>query len=131
MMLKFGLHPWIRSEEDLACVIETATPLFVDLKFVLGPKVSKTGFAPVHFVSCCEIAKECREVLDPRIMLLPVEEVYAFGVFLLRDVERVSIPPIAIVDTKDIDGCIQLVFDVGNIRDPHWVRNLVESVARE
>ena len=32
MMLKFGLHPWIRSEENLTCVIKTATPLFVDLE---------------------------------------------------------------------------------------------------
>ena len=63
MVLKFGLHPWIRSEEDLACVVETATPLFVDIKFVLGPKVSKTGFAPVHFVSCCEITKNAEKFL--------------------------------------------------------------------
>ena len=104
MMLKFGLHPWIRSEEDLACVVETATPLFVDLKFVLGPKVPKTGFAPKQFVIPAHVCQECVKVLDPRIMLLPVEEIYAFPVFLFRDVERMYIPPIAIVETEDVDG---------------------------
>jgi len=33
-MLEFGLHPWIRSEEDLTCVIKSAAPFFMDLKFV-------------------------------------------------------------------------------------------------
>ena len=125
-MLECDFHLRLRSDENLPHLFETSTAFLVDLEFVLRPKVSQTGLAPEHFVPRGEITHECVEVLYPRIVassifFTPPEEIDCFSEFLLRDVESISIPPICIVEAKDIDRHLQLIFDIGNVRDPHRI----------
>ena len=103
-MVEFELLPGFGCAEDLPRFFEPTAPFQMGLVLVLHPEMTEAGFAPVEFVvPLRHISHEEGEVFVPCIVLLSVEEIYAFGVHLLRDVEGIAHSPLVVPEGKDVD----------------------------
>ena len=76
-ILKTHFLPWLGEDEDLAWIVESLAVLLVGTEDLLRPEVSETVAAPKSLVPIRLITHESIEVLYPRIMLVPIEEINA------------------------------------------------------
>ena len=74
-ILKTHFLPWLGEDEDLAWIVESLAVLLVRSEDLLRPEVSETAATPKPLVVVRLITHECIKPLNPRIMLVPVEEI--------------------------------------------------------
>ena len=89
-------------------------------------EVAHATAAPVEGVVTRHVGHEPPEVLNPRVVLVPVEQINHLVVALLRDIQRIARLPIVIIEAEDVDGDSQLVLDCRDIFDGDWVWDVVE-----
>ncbi len=77
------------------------------------------------------IVQESLEVLNPRVMLAPVEEVEGLRVILLADVERISSGALFIVEAEKIDAHSQYIFNIRNLMRSDRVVDIVKLMMLE
>ena len=72
-------------------------------------------------VAVREICHEASEVLDPRVVIVTVDEINHFLVRLLRHIQCMSPLALIVQEGEDIDGDSQLILDCWDIFYGHWV----------
>ena len=90
LILEFDFPIRVGSEKHLSTRIDTPAVEVMRLEYIGVVEVAHATAAPVDCVMAGEICHEAAEVLNPRIVIVPEEEVYHLLVTLLRDVEWMS-----------------------------------------
>ena len=98
----------------------------VSLEDISVVEVTHTAAAPEEGVVTREVGHESAEVLYPRVVVVPEEEIDHLLVALLRDVEWMPSLALVIVEGEDVDRHTQLVFDGRDILDGNRVCDVVE-----
>ncbi len=82
-------------------------------------------------VVICDVTHESAELRYPRIVPLPVQQVDCLFEVGFADVLRISSSALVIIEAVDVDVDFQLLFDLWQISNAHWVLKLIESFVSE
>ena len=83
-VLEADFFPRLGKDEDLARLGEALTIQLVGFEDHLRPEVPETATTPKPLVASRLLARNRTERLDPGLMLIPIEQIYALLNFFLE-----------------------------------------------